>query len=137
MTDDEAQAQAEQLFGPNTSARDRSYYVDGQHTEWPRFVIELDEGFSQYPLGEGDTWEEAMAEAQKNRPLPTLRTFRQECDNLQNQFDQELRTLLAKYVGKNGRVTAIMWKLRHLSEDDRGQAGERLNALVEYIRRHG
>ena len=137
MTDDEAQAQAAQLFGPTASARDRSCYVDGQHTDWPRYIIELDEGFSQHVLGEGDTWEEALTKAREVRPLPTLQTFIQDCDGIQQNFDQELHTFLAKYAGKHGRITAIMWKVGRLAEDERGHAGERLNALVEYVRRHG
>lgn len=68
--------------------------------------------------------------------MPTLTEVCTSITETQRQFEEELRVLRAKYVGKGGLVEPILKSLRDLPPGDRAAAGAALNNLVTDIQGH-
>lgn len=67
-------------------------------------------------------------------PMPRTATqMETEIDTMRQEFATELEALRARYMGKDGRVQAILKELSALSPESRVLVGASLNSLVAFI----
>ena len=67
--------------------------------------------------------------------MPTDRpTLIQEIDNITQAYDEELRALRARYLGKAGKLDGLLQSLRDLEPEDRRIIGEVINLRVRHIK---